>query len=97
LNNIISYSTNYVPAGGMIKLESDAKESNLVLTISDNGSAIPKEFQEKIFEPFVKVVKSGGVGLDMALAKKIIEKQGGKISLQSEEGKGTTYTITLPM
>ncbi|MEW5799250.1 MAG: HAMP domain-containing sensor histidine kinase [Bacteroidota bacterium] len=97
LDNIISYAANYVPAGGMIKLESDTKDGKLVLTISDNGSGIPDAFKEKIFEPFVKVVQSGGVGLDLALAKKIIEKQGGKISLQSEEGKGTTYTIMLPM
>ncbi|MBI2427723.1 MAG: HAMP domain-containing histidine kinase [Ignavibacteriales bacterium] len=97
LDNIISYAANYVPAGGMIKLESDTKDNKLVLTISDNGSGIPDAFKEKIFEPFVKVVQSGGVGLDLALAKKIIEKQGGKISLQSEEGKGTTYTIMLPM
>ena len=97
LNNIIAYAANYVPSNGMIKLESDTKENNLVLIISDNGSGIPREFQEKIFDPFVKVVQSGGVGLDLALAKKIIEKQGGKITLQSEEGKGTTYTIMLPM
>lgn len=97
LDNIISYAANYVPPGGMIKLTSDTKDNKLILTISDNGSGIPDAFKEKIFEPFVKVVQSGGVGLDLALAKMIIEKQGGKISLQSEEGKGTTYTIALPM
>jgi len=95
--NIIGYASNYVPSGGKITLGSDTKNNFLLLTIDDNGSGIPKEFQEKIFEPFVKVVQSGGVGLDLALAKKIIEKQGGKITLQSEEGKGTTYTISLPM
>lgn len=97
LDNIISYAANYVPPGGKITLTSDTKDNKLILTISDNGSGIPDAFKEKIFEPFVKVVQSGGVGLDLALAKMIIEKQGGKISLQSEEGKGTIYTITLPM
>lgn len=97
IDNIISYATNYVPSGGMIKLETDSEPGKLHIKIIDNGSGIPKAFQEKIFEPFVKVVQSGGVGLDLALAKKIIEKQGGKISLVSDEGKGTTYEITLPM
>jgi len=97
LDNIISYAANYVPAGGMIRLETDSDAGKLFIRIIDNGSGIPKAFQEKIFEPFVKVVQSGGVGLDLALAKKIIEKQGGKISLVSEEEKGTTYAITLPM
>ncbi len=97
LDNIINYAANYVPSGGFIRLETDSDAGKLFIKIIDNGSGIPKAFQEKIFEPFVKVVQSGGVGLDLALAKKIIEKQNGKITLVSEEGKGTTYAITLPI
>jgi signal transduction histidine kinase len=97
LDNIITYAANYVPAGGVIRLETDSDALKFYIRIIDEGSGIPKAFQEKIFEPFVKVVQSGGVGLDLALAKKIIEKQGGKITLSSEEGKGTTYAITLPI
>lgn len=97
IGNIISYAANYVPAGGKIILTTDSSAGALHIVLSDNGSGIPKEFQSKIFEPFVKVVQSGGVGLDLALAKMIIEKQGGKISLSSEEGKGSQYTITLPL
>jgi signal transduction histidine kinase len=97
IHNIISYAANYIPAGGKVRLESDSEQGKLIFRIIDNGSGIPTAFREKIFEPFVKVVQSGGVGLDLALAKKIIEKQGGKISLTSEEGKGTTYIISLPM
>ncbi len=97
IDNIISYAANYVPSKGMISLETDSDSGKLIFRISDNGSGIPAEFRTKIFEPFVKVVQGGGVGLDMALAKSLIEKQGGTISLNSEEGKGTTYTIMLPM
>ncbi|MFA6469540.1 MAG: HAMP domain-containing sensor histidine kinase [Bacteroidota bacterium] len=97
IDNIISYAANYVPAGGLIKLETDSDAGKLYFRIIDNGSGIPPAFREKIFEPFVKVVQSGGVGLDLALAKMIIEKQGGKITLVSDEEKGTTYAITLPM
>jgi signal transduction histidine kinase len=97
VDNIISYAANYIPAGGKITLETDSADGQLLIKISDNGSGIPKSFQAKIFEPFVKVVQSGGVGLDLALAKRIIEKQGGKITLTSEEGKGSTYSISIPM
>lgn len=97
IDSIINYAANYVPAGGFIRLETDLDAGKLYIRIIDNGAGIPKAFQGKIFEPFVKVVQSGGVGLDLALAKKIIEKQSGKITLVSEEGKGTTYAITLPI
>ncbi len=97
LDNIITYAANYIPTGGSIKLESDSMDKNLLIRIIDNGSGIPKQFQEKIFEPFVKIVRGEGVGLDLALAKQIIERQGGKIILESEEHKGTTYTISLPL
>jgi signal transduction histidine kinase len=97
IDNIMSYAANYIPAGGMIKLETDSVQGKLLFRISDNGSGIPAAFRERIFEPFVKVVQSGGVGLDLALAKKIIEKQGGRIEVSSEEGKGTTYSISFPM
>jgi signal transduction histidine kinase len=97
IDNIISYAANYVPADGTITLETDSDSGKLMFRIIDTGSGIPAAFREKIFEPFVKVVQSGGVGLDLALAKMIIEKQGGTIALNTEEGKGTVYTILLPM
>ncbi len=97
IGNIISYAANYIPAGGKITLETDSTAGQLMIIISDNGSGIPKAFQSKVFEPFVKVVQSGGVGLDLALAKRIIEKQGGNISLTSDEEKGTVYSIMIPL
>ncbi|NUN70521.1 MAG: HAMP domain-containing histidine kinase [Bacteroidetes bacterium] len=97
LGNIILYAANYIPAGGSVTLVSDTVNGRLHFTVSDTGSGIPAGFREKIFEPFVKVVQSGGVGLDLALAKRIIEKQNGTITVTSEEGKGTTYKIEMPM
>jgi two-component system, OmpR family, sensor histidine kinase BaeS len=97
LDNIITYAANYIPSGGFIRLESDTQGSTLLLKISDNGNGIPEQFRGKIFEPFFKIVRGKGVGLDLALAKQIIEQQGGQIDLQSEENQGTTYFISLPM
>ena len=97
LINIVNYAVNYIPPGGNIKLSTSAEGKNLVFSISDNGNGIPKEYQDKIFEPFVKIAAERGLGLSLALAKRIVEIQGGTIQLTSEEGKGTTFTITLPL
>ena len=95
--NIISYAQNYVPPKGMIRLSTEIVGSDLVLKISDNGSGIPAQFMDKIFEPFVKIVKGKGVGVELALAKRMIEKQGGKIVVTSQVEKGTTYSIMMPL
>lgn len=95
--NIVGYSANYVPPGGTIKLSTEASGANVVFKVSDNGSGIPKAFQDRVFEPFMKIVQEKGVGLGLPLAKRIVDMQGGTIAVQSEEGKGTTFIISMPM
>ncbi|MBI3111692.1 MAG: ATP-binding protein, partial [Ignavibacteriales bacterium] len=95
--NIVGYSANYVPPGGTIKLSTEASGANVIFKVSDNGSGIPKAFQDRVFEPFMKIVQEKGVGLGLALAKRIVDMQGGTIAVQSEEGKGTAFTISMPM
>lgn len=97
LINIINYSANYVPPDGVIRLSTAAENNNLIVKIEDNGSGVPAVFLDKIFDPFVKIVQEKGVGLSLALAKRMIDMQGGKVAVQSTEGKGTTFTITMPM
>ncbi len=66
--------------------------------ISDSGSGIPAEIQDKIFELFFTTKPSGkGTGLGLAITKNIINRLGGEISFETEEGKGTTFIITLPL
>jgi signal transduction histidine kinase len=95
--NIINYSTNYVPPDGFIRLSTASENNNLVIKIEDNGSGIPTGFLDKIFDPFMKIVQEKGAGLSLALAKRIIDMQGGSVVAQSTEGKGTTFIITMPM
>lgn len=96
LINIVIYAVNYIPPGGVIKLSTALEGKSLIFRVSDNGNGIPKSFQDRIFEPFVRVAAEKGLGLSLALSKRIIEAQGGKVQLESEEGKGTTFTITMP-
>ncbi len=96
LVNIINYSANYVPPGGQITLSTESDRKNVIFRIRNDGSPIPQQFLGRIFEPFVKVVQEKGLGLNLALAKRIVELQGGKIDVVSLE-TGTTFTLQLPL
>jgi signal transduction histidine kinase len=97
LINIIGYSSNYVPPQGIIRLSTTSQGNSLIIKIADNGSAIPPQYKDRIFEPFVKIVQEKGVGLSLALAKRIIDMQGGSIEVESVEGKGNTFVLVLPL
>ncbi len=66
-----------------------------VIIVSDTGRGIPRESQDKIFEPFF-TTKDKGTGLGLAIVYNIIKKHKGNIVVESEAGRGTTFTITLP-
>ncbi len=94
--NIIKNSCDAMPEGGDITLSTKRVDNSVNIIIRDKGIGIPLSLLEKIFEPFVSHGKKEGVGLGLSIAKKIIEEHGGKISVQSEIGEGTSLTITLP-
>ena len=74
------------------------KNNEISVEISDNGPGIPKEVLQKIFDPFFTTKEVGkGTGLGLSISYSIIEKLGGRIMVASEEGKGTTFTIYLPV
>ena len=95
--NIVNYSSNYVPPGGKIRISSEEQKNSVVIKVSDNGSAIPAQFKNRVFEPFVKIVQEKGVGVSLAIAKRIIEIQGGSVDVQSLEGRGNSFTLLLPI
>lgn len=97
INNFLKYG------GDNTKITFKLKDNNsdIQLTIADNGPGIPKEKCSKIFLPFVRAdasrnSKTGGTGLGLAITKKVIESTGGTIKLDSDTGKGCTFTITIP-
>ena len=90
-------------SGGILKVNTDIHECKRLATgdqrlisisIKDTGSGIPKEELKKIWEPF-HTDKQGGTGLGLAITQRIIEEHGGKISVESEVGKGTEFKIEI--
>ncbi|WP_017756731.1 cell wall metabolism sensor histidine kinase WalK [Calidifontibacillus oryziterrae] len=102
LDNIISNALKYSPEGGKVRFELLQKENLLHVRVSDEGMGIPEASLTKIFDRFYRVDKArtrkmGGTGLGLAIAKEIIEVHQGTIWADSQEGKGTTITFTLPL
>jgi heavy metal sensor kinase len=100
--NILENAVRYTPIAGQISVSLVQKDANAVVAIADTGIGIPPEHLPHIFERFYRVDKAraradGGVGLGLAIAKIIAESHKGKIEVESELGKGTTFTISLPL
>jgi PAS domain S-box-containing protein len=95
ISNLIRNAVDAVGPGGRISLTLHQEAGHQVVTIADNGPGIAPENQEKIFEPFF-TTKSRGTGLGLAIVKQIIDYHHGHITLWSEVGVGTKFTITLP-
>jgi two-component system NtrC family sensor kinase len=87
-----------MPKGGTLRLHTTRSASGeLVMRVSDTGSGIAPEDLEHVFEPFFTTKKEGkGVGLGLSVVFGIIDRHGGNISVQSEPGQGTTFTIVFP-
>ncbi|MFH2099445.1 MAG: ATP-binding protein, partial [Pseudomonadota bacterium] len=95
--NILNNAFAAVTDGGRIDIELlPLAGDEVAIRISDNGCGIPPEHQKLIFEPFVTTKGRGGTGLGLSITYGIVQKLGGNIELESQEGVGTTFTITLP-
>ncbi len=93
LNNAIEA----IGENGKITLETIDLRNKIVIKVSDTGPGIPPDHLRKIFTPFFTTKsEQGGTGLGLFISKKIIEENGGEIHVTSDQGKGTTFTITLP-
>lgn len=96
LYNIILNAFQAMPMGGTISIEARMSEDRLTLGIEDTGIGIPEEMISRIFDPFF-TTKSSGLGLGLALTKRVIEEHRGKVEIKSAEGSGTKVTLTLPI
>ncbi|HEM6346570.1 TPA: cell wall metabolism sensor histidine kinase VicK [Streptococcus suis] len=101
LDNILNNAVKYSPDGGTITFSMKTTDSQLIVSISDEGLGIPKADLPKIFDRFYRVDKArsraqGGTGLGLAIAKEIVKQHKGFIWAKSEYGHGSTFTIVLP-
>ncbi|AZB44193.1 response regulator [Bacillus sp. FJAT-42376] len=101
-SNLISNAIKYSPNGGSIEIRLFEEEQYLNISIKDEGLGIPKEAMDKLFNKFYRVDNSdrrriGGTGLGLAIAKEIVKAHEGTISVQSELGKGSVFTVRLPL
>ena len=98
---LVDNAIKYTPDGGRVVLSYDGRKGNSVFfSVKDNGIGIARENVEKLFERFFRVDKArsrsmGGNGLGLAIAKSLVEAHHGKIDVESELGKGTTFKVML--
>src|SRR5262249_53058631 len=100
LLNLLSNAVKFTPEGGRVSLIATTAEDAITIAVSDTGIGIAPEDQATIFEEFRQVGrddarKQEGTGLGLTLAKKFVELHGGRIWVQSQVGKGSTFTFTL--
>ncbi len=94
--NIIKNAIDAQPEKGIIKIQNVLKEQYVEMAFTDSGRGIPEDILPKIFSPLV-TTKAKGMGMGLAICKRIVEAHGGKIAVKSAVDKGTTITINLPI
>jgi signal transduction histidine kinase len=92
---IIKNAIDATPEKGTIEIRSALQGSDVEITFADSGTGIPENVLPKIFSPLI-TTKAKGMGMSLAICKRIVDAHGGKIAVESAVGKGTTFTITLP-
>ncbi|MPN58552.1 Sensor histidine kinase WalK [bioreactor metagenome] len=100
--NIMDNAIKYTPEGGLIRVRLNRSGRDAILRVSDNGPGIPKADQPHIFDRFYRVDKArsrdtGGTGLGLSIVNQLVLMHGGSVSVQSEEGHGSTFTVELPI
>lgn len=94
--NVVTNALQAMPDGGILALRSRQLNGSFILHVSDTGAGISRENLQRIFEPFF-TTKSKGLGLGLAITKRVMEEHGGRIDFISEEGKGSEVTLDLPL
>ncbi|MCL6646901.1 MAG: HAMP domain-containing histidine kinase [Chloroflexi bacterium] len=102
VTNLLDNALKFTPAGGTITVRLDRSGEMACITVSDTGEGIPPAHLPHIWKRFYRVQKAGprgssGAGLGLAIVKYLVEAHGGQVSVESEYGKGSTFTILLPL
>ncbi|MCL1977187.1 MAG: ATP-binding protein [Candidatus Bathyarchaeota archaeon] len=96
LTNLITNAIQAMPNGGRLEIITTKKEDTLIITVEDTGVGIPDEVKSKLFRPMM-TTRAKGQGLGLSVVKRLVEAQEGDIECESQVGKGTKFTIKLPL
>jgi len=102
LLNLLSNATKFTPDGGTIRVTAGLRDGWCLVSVADNGVGIRREDQERIFEEFCQVGRpltadKSGTGLGLTIARRIVDRHGGQIWVESEYGQGSRFTFSLPV
>jgi two-component system phosphate regulon sensor histidine kinase PhoR len=101
LSNLVNNAIRYTPSAGLIHLSFSQTENQLMISVKDTGPGIPSEHIPRLTERFYRIDHSrsretGGTGLGLAITKHVMQRHGGELLIQSELGKGSTFSLVLP-
>lgn len=99
--NLLNNAFKFTPTGGKIVLKVKEEKGKLIVEVTDNGPGISKEDQKRLFDPYFRRPgdreRLSGLGLGLALAKRLVELHGGEMWMKSTKGKGSTFSFSLPV
>ncbi|MHC4159772.1 MAG: sensor histidine kinase, partial [Planctomycetota bacterium] len=101
LTNILLNSIKYTPESGAVEINATNHGEGILVEVTDTGIGIPEEEQKQIFDEFYRAtnarnIERDGTGLGLSIVKHIVKRHGGKIQVESKEGCGSTFKLTLP-
>jgi two-component system, OmpR family, phosphate regulon sensor histidine kinase PhoR len=100
--NLVDNAVQYSPQGSSIEIVASRVDGDITISVRDHGTGISKDHLSRIFERFYRVDKArsrkaGGTGLGLAIVKHIVNAHGGRVTVESTLGEGSTFTIILPL
>ncbi len=102
LQNLVDNAVKYTPDGGSVSVAVGVEDENAVVRVSDSGIGVPKDQMDRLFTKFFRAgnavhMQTNGSGLGLYLAKNVVLRHGGELTVKSTEGKGSVFTFTLPL
>ncbi len=95
--NIINNALDAMPDGGRLSFRTWSEDGNVFISISDTGSGMHEDVKERVFDPFFTTRRPLGIGLGLSVSYGVVERHGGRIEVESDEGKGTTFSLSIPI